>query len=130
MRMRLCLILAVMMVLMMPTTALAVAPYFEFNPDYSQSLLVASSDTVSEVFLPLNEFLSGFDFWVSNDSQGGDVTFAFFDDRTGTELSSSTVTVPAIADSQDGTRLHVNLPSQRSVSGGNPYRVTISTNVP
>ncbi len=105
------------------------AMYFEFNPDYAESLLVASSDTVMEVFLPLNEHMSGMDFWMSNASTPGDVTLTLLN-NVGTQLAVRTITVPAIADSSRGTRVHWNWPAQLAVTAAAPYRVLVTTAVP
>lgn len=105
------------------------ALYYEFNPDYSQSLLVATSDTVSEVFLPLNDFLGALDFWVSNASSSGDVTFTLYN-PSGTAMAERTIAVLPIGDDAVGKRLHVNLPVQFAVTGNAPYRVRIATTNP
>jgi hypothetical protein len=105
------------------------AAYFEFNPDYAESLLAASSGTVEEVFLPLNEYLSGFDFWISNNNSGGELTITLFS-PSGTQLAERTITVPPIADSQSGSRFHINLPVQLGVTGNQAYRVRFTTAVP
>ncbi len=105
------------------------AVFYEFDPDYSQSLLVASSETVSEVFLPLNDYLGSLDFWVSNANTSGVVTFTLYN-TAGTAVAERTVNVPAIADTEDGTRLHVALPAQLAVTGNTPYRVRIATAIP
>lgn len=116
-------------------TALAWAPsahaalFYEFNPDYSQSLLVASSETVSEVFLPLNDYLGALDFWVSNANTAGDATFTLYN-TAGTMIAERIVAVPAVADIAGGTRLRVTLPAQISVTGNTAYRVRIATTVP
>lgn len=101
------------------------ALFYEFNPDYSQSLLVATSETVSEVFLPLNDFLGGLDFWVSDASTPADVTFTLYN-PAGTAVTERTIAVPPIEDAPGGTRLHVNL-AQVAVTGNAPYRVRIAT---
>jgi len=106
------------------------APYFEFSPDYAQSLLVASApDSVSQVFLPLNEYLAGFDVWVSNAGQAGTATFTLYS-PTDAVLATRTVTIPAIADSEGGARFSVALTSQIGVSGALPYRIHVATAVP
>lgn len=105
------------------------ALYYEFNPDYSQSLLVASSETISEVFLPLNDYLGALDFWISNASTAGDATFTLYN-TAGTTLAERTVAVPAISDTTEGTRLRVSLPAQIAVTGNAAYRVRIATAVP
>jgi hypothetical protein len=105
------------------------ALFYEFNPDYSQSLLVATSETVSELFLPLNDYLGAFDFWVSNANTAGDATFTLYNPSGGV-IAERIVAVPAINDTAGGTRLKVNLPSQISVIGTSAYRVRIATTVP
>ena len=105
------------------------ALFYEFNPDYSQSLLVASSETVSEVFLPLNDYLGALDFWVSNASAAGDATFTLYN-PAGTAIAERTVAVPAIADTAGGTRLRVTLPAQIAVTSNAAYRVRIATIAP
>lgn len=105
------------------------ALYYEFAPDYAQSLLVASSETPSEVFLPQNEFLSGFDLWLSNADQAGQATITLLG-PTGAQLSAQTVELPAIADTEDGTRYHVNLPGQIAVTGNAAYRIQITSAMP
>ncbi len=105
------------------------ALFYEFNPDYAQSLLVASSETVSEVFLPLNDYLGALDFWVSNAGTAGDATFTLYN-AAGTAIAERIVAVPAIADTADGTRLRVTLPAQIAVTGDVAYRVRIATTVP
>src|SRR3546814_9214684 len=102
------------------------AVYYEFNPDYSQSLLVASSETVSEVFLPLNDHLGSLDFWVSNANTQGNVTFTLYI-STGTPIAERTVSVPANANTENGTCFHVTLPAQLAVTCNVPYSVLIST---
>ncbi|MEK7638335.1 MAG: hypothetical protein AAB375_02840 [Patescibacteria group bacterium] len=103
--------------------------FYEFNPDYSQSLLVASSETVSEIFLPLNDYLGALDFWVSNANTAGDATFTMYN-AAGTVVAERTVAVPAIADTADGTRLRVTLPAQIAVTSNAAYRIRIVTATP
>jgi hypothetical protein len=126
---RLFVYLAIFGGLLWASMAYAAGPYYEFNPDYAQSLLVASGETPSEVFLPLNDFLSGFDLWLSNGSIGGDVTFVLLG-TDGQILTSRTVTLPAIADDESGTRFHVNLASQIAVTGNAAYRIRIDSTLP
>ena len=111
----------------LPGVAHAATPYFEFNPDYSESILVNSSGgTVDQVFLPLNEFLAGLDIWISTGGTTGTATFSLLN-TGGTELAQTTASLPAIADSADGIRFHVALPSQLSVNGGQAYTLRISS---
>ncbi|MCC6934115.1 MAG: fibronectin type III domain-containing protein [Candidatus Yanofskybacteria bacterium] len=105
------------------------APYTEFAPDYAQSLLVASSETPSEVFLPLNDHFSGMDLWLSNAGNPGDATFALFN-PSGTLVGERAITIPAIADSETGARVHVALPAQIAVSGNQAYRMRITATEP
>ncbi|HXV27248.1 MAG TPA: hypothetical protein VD862_04490 [Candidatus Paceibacterota bacterium] len=113
-----------------PETVFADALYFEFNPDFAESLLVASSpQPVEQVFLPLNDHLSGFDVWVSTNGTSGTATFQLYNPSS-TLISSRVVTVPAIAESSGGMRLKIALPSQVAVTANQPYVVRISTAMP
>ncbi len=105
------------------------AAYREFAPDYAQSLLVASSGTIDEVFLPLNEYLAGFDFWLSNGGVPTDAVFQLYTSAN-TLLGTTSITIPPIAESEAGTRIHISLPSQVAVVGQNAYRVRISSSAP
>ncbi|HUO75470.1 MAG TPA: hypothetical protein VMU12_00940 [Candidatus Paceibacterota bacterium] len=110
-----------------PTVAHAATPYFEFDPGYSEPILVNSvGGSVDEVFLPLNEFLSGMDLWLSTGGTVGSATFSLFD-PSGTELTESTLSLPAVADSPGGTRFHIGFPNQFSVAGGSPYILRVSS---
>ncbi|MCC6405414.1 MAG: hypothetical protein IT405_03435 [Candidatus Yanofskybacteria bacterium] len=105
------------------------APYTEFAPDYAQSLMLASSETASEIFLPLNEYLSGLDVWLSNTNTAGPATFSLYN-PAGALVAERTLTVPALADGDTGTRIHVALPAQIAVHGNEAYRMRITSTVP
>ncbi len=105
------------------------ALYLEFHPDHAQSLLVASSGSVEQVFVPANEYFSGMDFWVSDASTASSVTFALLN-AAGSTITSRTVTVPSIADSETGTRFHFDWPAQLPVAASAVYRVRIDTASP
>ncbi len=114
---------------------LAIAPtafaqeYFSFNPDYSRSILIATSDALSEIFLPLNDYLGGYDFWLSNQSTPGDVTFTI-GTLSGDTIDSQVISLPAIADNETGSRIHISLPAQIRVTPQTPYRITIQSTAP
>jgi hypothetical protein len=121
--------LGILSVFCIPHAAKAVAPYFEFNPDYAQSLLVASNDTIVEAFLPLNEFLSGFDLWLSNGDQASDVTVELRNSQNAL-LATKTLSLESIPDSDEGTRVHIGLASQIAVAAASPYTITIISSDP
>src|SRR3989304_7951125 len=110
-------------------SAVFAASYFEFNPDYAQSLLGASSGSVEQVFVPANEYFSGVDFWVSNAGSAGSATFTLLT-SSGTTITQRTVSVPAIADSENGTRFHFDWPSQLPIAARAISRVRIDTASP
>lgn len=123
--MRLCIVCLVSLLLFLPTKhALAAASYFEFAPDARQFFRTSGISGIEEVFLPLNEYLSGFDVWVSNNSTPSDVTFTLLS-PTGEDLGTRVAELPAIADSDNGTRYHVDLPSQLSVNPTGAYVIRI-----
>ncbi len=115
-------------ILVIAPTAFA-QEYFSFNPDYSRSILVATSDALSEVFLPLNDYLGGYDFWLSNQSTPGDATFTI-GTLSGETIDSQLISLPAIADNETGSRIHISLPAQIRVSPQTPYRITIQSAAP
>ena len=62
-----------------PTFVYADSVYFEFSPDFVQSLFVTTSpQPVEQLFLPLNDHLSALDVWLSNSGVSGDATFELF----------------------------------------------------
>ena len=112
--------------LIFPFTARAATPYFEFLPDYREPFLISNASSVEQVFLPLNDHLSGFDFWMSNSSEATDVTFTLLS-PTGSVLNTKTQSIPALADTDDGTRVHINLSTQVAVTGNQAYRIRITS---
>jgi hypothetical protein len=107
----------------------ASAPYYEFNPDYAQSLLVSSDATsVEELFIPINEYLAGVDLWLSTGEVEGNITVSLL--RNGTQLTTKTIALPAIADSEEGTRTYIGFPTQISVSSSATYTLRITSTSP
>lgn len=107
-------------------SAHAATPYYEFNPDYAQSLLVASTPgAIEELFIPINEYLAGVDLWISTAGQTGALTATLL--RNGTQIATKTITLPAIADSEGGTRVYISFPSQVSVSSSATYTLRIAS---
>ena len=114
--------------IMMPTVAHA-APYVEFDPDYSEPILVNGvGGSVDEVFLPLNEYVAGMDVWLSTGATVGSATFSLFG-PDGAELTEVTAALPAVPDAAGGMRFHVAFPNQLSVTGGSPYTLRISSDL-
>lgn len=104
--------------------------YFEFSPDFVQSLFVATSpQPVEQLFLPLNDHVSALDVWLSNSGTSGDVTFELFGPNNSL-LASKTLLVPTIADSASGTRFKVSLPEQVSTVANQTYYLRIGTALP
>jgi hypothetical protein len=115
--------------LLIPAVTLADERYFEFRPDYAQSLLVASApQPVEQVFLPLNDHVSAIDFWFSNANTSGPVTLQLFSPG-GSALGTATVTVPAIADGIP-QRVKLSLPGQVATDATGTYVARISSTVP
>ncbi len=102
--------------------------FFEFNPDSSNFLNVASLASPKEIFIPQNDFLGGFDFWFDNSGSSGTVTFELRN-SVNTLLASRTVTVPTITPVSGGKRFHVDF-SQIAVSSTKKYSISIITQMP
>lgn len=121
---------ATMALILVPASAHANSLYFEFSPDFGLSLLVASQvQPVEQVFLPLNDHVSAFDVWASNDNTAGNVTFELYSPND-ILLSSVTKPIPATPDSPTGTRFGVSLPAQVSTIANQAYYIRAITAVP
>lgn len=103
--------------------------YLEFNPDKSSLLKDADVDTPSQVFYAQNDFLGGFDIWVANPGSAGTATFELLNEQGGL-TATKTVSIPTIAITSSGTKLHVDFNSQFSVLAGNKYTLRILSSMP
>lgn len=106
-------------------------PFFEFNPDsYATSALnVSSFQTPAEVFIPQNDFLNGFDFWIANPSSSGPAVFQLLDENSQI-ISSKAVTIPIMGEIDGGTRFHVDLSSQVPVVNNKKYTLKVISSLP
>ena len=104
-------------------------PYLEFNPDKSNFLKDADVATPSQVFFAQNDFLGGFDIWVANPGSAGTAIFSLINEQ-GIVLMTKTVTIPAIAVTQSGTKFHVDLNSQLPVLADKKYSIQLTTSMP
>lgn len=103
--------------------------YLEFNPDKSVPLRVADVATPYQVFFAQNDFLGGFDVWIANPSSAGTATFALLNEQ-GSVLTSKTAFISNIAQTQDGTKLHVDFNSQVAVLAGEKYSIRVTSSMP
>ena len=104
------------------------SPYFEFSPDEATPLRIGDYTSVAEVFLPKNEFLGGFDFWVDNPGPSGIVTFRLRD-VGGNFVNSKNAIIPHIDPVSGGTRVHVDFTNHVPVFGNQKYRFEIITSL-
>ncbi len=104
--------------------------YYEYNPYTSDYLFVASAQTPYQTFIPFDDYLSGFDFFLANTSSSGQATFILLDDSDNI-LSSKTITVPYIAPTTwGGQRFHVELNSPVKVASDQTYKIEIKSSMP
>lgn len=103
--------------------------YLEFDPDTSDSLKVAEVETPSQTFTAQNDFLGGFDLWLSNDGSAGEAVFDILNEQ-GSVVSTKTLTIPVIPEVEGGTRFHVDLPNQFAVTSYKKYTIRISSPLP
>jgi len=115
------------------TAVLAIGTsYFEFALKISNPLNISDqTGSVYEVFLPQNDHLSGIDVWVDNPGAGGQVSFGLRRDGSDTLLAAATVNI--LADVQptfEGTRIHIDFPSQVAVASDDKYSLKILSEIP
>lgn len=103
--------------------------YLEFDPDNSAPLKVSGVETPSQVFFAQNDFLGGFDIWVANPGSGGTATFALLNEQ-GQVISSRIVSISSIAETTNGTKLHVDFSSQLAVLSGGKYSIRVTSSMP
>ncbi len=106
--------------------------FFEFAPDAWQSerVLVSSLQTPIQIFQPaISTTLTGFSFWVDNTGSAGDVSFALIDSDYNT-LATKTVTLPATAAVDGGTKFHVDLTTPITLTAGATYGIQINSTLP
>ncbi len=104
--------------------------YFEFNPDYFKTnSLDISSGPVYQIFLPVNEFMGGFDLWFDNAGSSGTATFQLYD-QSDLLVKSAQITIPHIDPITGGKRTHVDWSSQFPVAGSNKYKLKIESALP
>ncbi len=108
------------------TTAQAIL-FSEFNPDYAQAIQLEAGDTVDEFLIPRNDYFGGIDFWVSNNGTAVTAVFSL-NDFSGTTIESRAVSIPALADSDTGTRYHIDLATQIATPAATTYKITLRPN--
>ena len=103
--------------------------YIEFNPDSAESLKMIDGAAPSQVFYVQNDFLGGADLWIANPGSSGLATFDLLNDQ-GYILTSKTVTISTIAQTGNGTRLHVDFGSQIAVLADKKYSIRVVSSMP
>lgn len=103
--------------------------YLEFSPDKTSSLRVIDVATPSQVFYAQNDFVGGFDIWVANPGETGTATFTLLNDQ-GSTLTSKTVSIPYLAETSNGTKLHVDFNSQVTVLADDKYSIKVTSLMP
>ena len=103
--------------------------YLEFNPDNSIPLKVNDVEVPAQIFFAQNDFIGGFDFWVANPAAEGIATFTLLNSQ-GLTISTKTVNIPTIAETTNGTKLHVDLSFQPPVISNSKYSIRVTSSMP
>ncbi|MDO8601979.1 MAG: hypothetical protein Q7R62_02555 [bacterium] len=103
--------------------------YFEYAPDpwRSSRLTVSTVATPYQFFQSASDFdLTGFDFWVDNTGNSGNITFTLLDDEN-TTLAEKTMTLPHLPAVPGGNKFHVDLNNPITISHYRAYSIQISS---
>ncbi|MBI5732299.1 MAG: fibronectin type III domain-containing protein [Candidatus Magasanikbacteria bacterium] len=103
--------------------------YFEFAPDSNLSLNIASAPTPYQVFYPQNDFLSGFDLWLSNTGPGGTASFGLRDAQDAL-LTAKTVVIPYLPEKWGGQTFHIDFDNPVAVSSSALYKIKMLSSMP
>ncbi len=103
--------------------------FFEFAPYVSKSLKINSIETPSQIFMPANDFFSGFDIWIDNIGNAGAASFNLYDNQ-GNLLATKTASVPTIAKKYGGQRFHIDFENQLAVSNAIDYKLEFFSAMP
>lgn len=102
---------------------------FEFAPDPWQSQrhgFVVGSQVYQVFAAPANMTLSGFDLWVDNPSPTGNATLRLYDEAQQT-LSTIAASIPHLAFTEGGHKLHFDLPTPIELTAGQDYSLQFTT---
>lgn len=102
--------------------------YFEFAPDISGTSLIGST-AVYQYVKPYDDYISGFDVWVSNTGSSGSASFSLRA-QNDMVLATKSVTIPNAPPVWGGTFVHVALPSSVHVSSTETYKIRMTTSMP
>lgn len=100
--------------------------YFEFSSDISGALTISSVETPYQTFIPYNDYLSGFDFWMENFGSSGTARFDLLAENNAV-LTSKTIDVPYTGGVWGGKKFHIQLSQQIKVDGYKRYKIGISS---
>lgn len=103
--------------------------YFEFSSDISDTLQISSVETPYQAFIPYNDYLSGFDFWIENFGSSGTARFDILTENNAV-LISKTIDVPYTGGVWGGKKFHIQLSQQIKVDGYKRYKIGISSVLP
>ncbi|MEK7635585.1 MAG: hypothetical protein AAB405_00665 [Patescibacteria group bacterium] len=96
--------------------------YFESFYDTAGNLTLATAGPVYQYFIPYDDYVSGFDIWVENEGSSGAVSFGLRDNNDNL-LAAKTITVPYVARTAGGQKLHVAFDQPVNVVSGQIYKI-------
>ncbi|MDP2629594.1 MAG: hypothetical protein Q8P45_02745 [Candidatus Harrisonbacteria bacterium] len=105
--------------------------YYEYAPDpwNSQRFVVASANTVEQVFQPRQAIvLTGFDFWLDNTGSSGNAIFTLYNEL-GNILTSKSIAVSSLPPVPGGQKIHIELDQQIELSPFATYWIRISSDL-
>lgn len=114
----------------MPFSVLAAElKFFEFAPDFADSLTVSVVETPYQVFTPYDDYISGFDLWMENAGASGSASFSLLDQNNNT-LASKNITISNTGIVWGGKKFHIQLSQPIKIESFNKYKIKISSSLP
>src|SRR3989344_1826148 len=109
--------------------AAAELKYFESFYDAAGNLTLATAGPSYQYFIPYDDYISGFDIWVENEGNSGTASFGLRDSNDNL-LSAKTISIPHIARTPAGQKLHIAFDQPVAIVSLQTYKIKMVSSMP